>query len=131
MPAQAAFAIPAIRGRIGDKIMSNPRVSFFPLCDLHHAPMRRLILEEMESESTQSFHQCERRDCSRIFRDRYGYSDFADGHFDAFRGSSRICPKCGATLYLAEVDHTRKIETWECTGEKCDYNQEDSSPASR
>ena len=111
--------------------MSNPRVSFFPLCDLHHAPMRRLMREETESEDTQPFHQCERRDCNRIFRDHCGYSDFADGQFDTSRMSSRICPKCGAILYLAEVDHTWKIETWECTGEDCDYNQEASSPASR
>ena len=111
--------------------MSNPRASFFPLCDLHHAPMRRLMIERPEPEDSESFHQCQRSDCSRIFRDGYGYADFADGHLDDSRMSSRTCPACGATLYLAEVDHTRKIETWECTGSDCDYNREDSSPASR
>ncbi len=111
--------------------MSNPRANFFPLCDLHHAPMRRLMLEETESDDTQAFHQCERRDCSRVFRDGYGYSDFSSGQFDGSRVSSRVCPSCGATLYISEVDHVRKVETWECTAMDCDYSHEDASPASR
>ena len=110
--------------------MTNSRANFFPLCDLHHGPMRRLMLDE-NAEDTRSFHQCERRDCNRVFGDHYGYSDFSDGQFDPSRVSLRPCPKCGAVLYIAEVDHVRKIETWECTGKNCDYNEEDSSPASR
>lgn len=42
--------------------------------------MRRLMLDETEDDS-RSFHQCERRDCNRVFGDHYGYSDFVDGQF--------------------------------------------------
>ena len=112
--------------------MSNhPKTIFFPLCDLHDSPMRRVMLEEAASEETQSFHQCERSGCSRIFRDSVGYSDFADGRFDTSRASVRACPVCGNALYLAEVDHLKKVEIWECPGDGCDYNEEDPSPSSR
>jgi len=109
----------------------HPKPKFFPLCDLHHCPMRRIMLEESSSEETQSLHQCERRDCNRIFRDGHGYSDFVDGQFDVSRISSRECPTCGGTLYLAEVDHTLKAETWECAELDCDYTEFTSSPSSR
>jgi hypothetical protein len=109
----------------------HPKTNFFPLCDLHHCPMRRVMLEESPSEETRSFHQCERRDCNRIFRDGYGYSDFAAGHFDASRISSRECPLCAGTLYLAEVDQMLKVETWECAEVDCHYTEDTSSPSSR
>jgi len=110
----------------------HPKMKFFPLCDLHHCPMRRVMLEESAtSEETRSFHQCERRDCNRIFRDGYGYSDFAAGQFDVSRVSFRSCPLCAGTLYLAEVDHARKVETWECAETECDYTDEALSPSSR
>jgi hypothetical protein len=89
------------------------------------------MLEEPPAEETQSFHQCERRDCNRIFRDGYGYSDFAAGQFDASRVSSRDCPLCGGTLYLAEVDQMLKVETWECAEVDCHYSEDSSSPSSR
>jgi hypothetical protein len=109
----------------------HPKTRFSPLCDLHHCPMRRVMLEESSSEETRSFHQCERRDCDRIFRDGYGYSDFAGGQFDASRISSRECPLCAGTLYLAEVDRVRKIETWDCAEIECDYTEDVFSPSSR
>ena len=109
----------------------HPKMRFSPLCDLHHCPMRRVMLEESALDETQSFHQCERRDCSRIFRDGYGYSDFADGQFDAARASYRQCPTCAGTLYLAEVDHALKVETWECAEMECDHTEDILSPASR
>ena len=109
----------------------HPKTRFFPLCDLHHCPMRRIMLEESSSEETQSLHQCERRDCNRIFRDGHGYSDFFDGQFDASRISFRECPTCGGTLYLAEVDHTLKVETWECAEVDCGYTEDIPSPSSR
>jgi len=109
----------------------HPKMSFFPLCDLHHGPMRRVMLEESASEETQSFHQCVRRDCHRIFRDGHGYSDFADGQFDATRASSRECPICGGTLYLAEVDRALKVESWECAEVQCVYTEDVASPSSR
>ena len=110
--------------------MSNHlKTVFFPLCDLHDSPMRRLMLEE--TEDAQSFHRCERGDCSRIFRDENGYSDFVDGRFDASRASVRVCPGCGAALYLAEVDHLKKIEIWECPRANCHYSKEGPSPSSR
>lgn len=109
----------------------HPKTKFFPLCDLHHFPMRRVMLEGSSSEETQSIHQCERRDCNRIFRDGYGYSDFVDGQFDASRVSSRKCAICAGTLYLAEVDHVRKIETWDCAEIECNYTEDVSSPSSR
>ncbi len=109
----------------------HPKIKFFPLCDLHHSSMRRVMVEESESEKGQSFHQCERRDCSRIFRDGYGYSDFADGRFDDSRMSARVCPKCSGTLYIAEVDRVRKVETWDCSEMKCNYTEAASSASSR
>jgi len=112
--------------------MNNPvKANFNPLCDVHHSPMRRVMLEESASESTESFHQCERRDCNRIFRDGFGYSDFGDGEFDASRVSFRQCPACGGTLYLAEVDHTRKVETWECVEIECHHTEDAPSPSGR
>ena len=110
---------------------SHPKTIFSPLCDLHDSPMRRLMLDETKSEGAQSFHQCERIGCSRIFRDSLGYSDLADGQFDTSRASVRVCPECGDALYLAEVDHPKKIEIWECAGVDCDYNEEGPSPSSR
>lgn len=109
----------------------HPKTNFFPLCDLHHSPMRRVMLEESGSEETRSFHQCERRDCDRVFRDGRGYSDFAEGQFDPSRSSFRECPVCGGTLYLAEVDHAQKIETWECAEIECDHSEDVLSPSSR
>lgn len=93
--------------------------------------MRRVMLEESAADEGRSFHQCERRDCSRIFRNGCGYSDFAGGQFDASRPSSRTCPTCGGTLYLAEVNHDLKVETWECAEMQCDYTEDIHSPASR
>ena len=89
------------------------------------------MLEGPSSDETRTFHQCERRDCHRIFRDGYGYSDFADGEFDASRVSNRECPVCGGTLYLAEVDRALKVETWECAEMECDYTEDVPSPSSR
>ena len=110
---------------------NHPKVRFFPLCDLHHRPMRRVMLEGNAAEQTQSFHQCERRGCSRIFRDGHGYSDYAEGQFDVSRVTSRECPTCGGTLYIAEVDRTRKFETWECAKMECNYSEDLPSPSSR
>jgi hypothetical protein len=110
---------------------NRPKTNFNPLCDLHHCPMRRVMLEESTSEGSQSFHQCERRDCNRIFRDGCGYSDFADGQFDASRSSFRECPTCGGTLFISEVDGAQKVETWECAETECVYTEDASSPSSR
>jgi hypothetical protein len=109
----------------------HPKMNFCPLCDLHHCPMRHVMLDGSASEETRSFHQCERRDCHRIFRDGYGYSDFVDGQFDTSRVSSRVCPVCQGTLYLAEVDRALKVETWECVEMKCDHSENVPSPSSR
>jgi hypothetical protein len=109
----------------------HPKMRFSPLCDLHHCPMRRVMLEESASEDQQSIHQCERRDCQRIFRDSHGYSDFGDGQFDASRGFSQQCRICGGILYLAEVNHTLKVETWECAEAECVYTEDVASPSSR
>lgn len=106
------------------------RQEFSPLCDLHHVPMRRVMLEE-DSEQVRSYHACERRDCTRAFRDSNGYSDRIEGEFDDSRASVRICPRCGAVLYLAEVDHSRKIETWECPQKHCDFSEERASPSTQ
>jgi hypothetical protein len=110
---------------------SHPKKQFFPLCDLHHCPMRRVMLEESTSDETRSFHQCQRRDCHRIFRDGHGYSDFTGGQFDASRVSFRECPICGGTLYLAEVDHALKVETWECAEMACNHSAAGPSPSTR
>ena len=110
---------------------SHPNTNFSPLCDLHHCPMRRVMLDESTSEGIQSFHQCDRRDCNRIFRFGHGYSDFADGQFDESRLSYRKCPTCAGTLYLAGVDHALKVETWECAELECDHTEDASSPSSR
>jgi len=110
---------------------NHPKMMFSPLCDLHHQPMRRVMLEGSVSAETQSFHQCERRDCNRVFRDGHGYSDFMDGQFDASRASVRECSICGGTLYLAEVDQALKVETWECAETECSYSEEVASPSSR
>src|SRR5579872_3632614 len=123
------------RGRVeslrGKTMKNDPKTQFSPLCDLHHCPMRRVMLEEPGAQDTQTHHQCERRDCNRIFRGGYGYSDFSDGQFDGSRVSSRECPRCGGILYLAEVDRAQKVETWECTENTCNYTEDASSPSSR
>lgn len=106
------------------------RAQFSPLCDVHHVSMRRVMIEE-ESEKVRSYHACERRDCTRIFRDLDGYTDLIEGGFDHSRASVRKCPLCGAVTYLAEVDRARKIETWECPQSECDFTQEYASPSAR
>jgi ssDNA-binding Zn-finger/Zn-ribbon topoisomerase 1 len=86
---------------------------------------------EEDSEEVRTYHTCQRRDCTRVFRDFDGYTDLIPGGFDSSRGSLRTCPKCGAVLYLAEVDRSQKIETWECPQKECDYSEESRSPSSR
>jgi hypothetical protein len=88
------------------------------------------MLEE-DSEEIRSYHACERRACTRVFRDSFGYLDWVDGKFDASRASVRNCPACGAILYLADVDESRKIETWECPQMRCEFTKEFPSPAAR
>ncbi len=106
------------------------RQQFSPLCDVHHSSMQR-VMREGGSEELRSYHECERHDCTRIFRDSRGYSDLLEGEFDNSRVSARKCPRCGAVLYLAEVDHSRKVETWECPQVGCDFSQADPSPSAR
>lgn len=106
------------------------RQQFSPLCDVHHTPMLRMMLEE-ESEDIRSYHACERRDCTRIFRDSNGYSDLAGEQFDDSRASARACAVCGSVLYLAEVNHALKTETWECPRSGCEYAEESPSPSAR
>jgi len=106
------------------------RQQFSPLCDLHHVSMRRVMLEE-ESEEVRTYHACQRRDCTRVFRDFDGYSDLIQGGFDSSRASVRTCPQCGAVLYLAEVDCSQKIETWECPRKECDFSGDSASPSAR
>ena len=106
------------------------RRQFSPLCDVHHTSMRRMMLEE-QAEEVRSYHACDRRDCTRVFRDSSGYTDWIDGRFDESRAFIRKCPACGAVLYLAEVDHLRKIETWECPRSGCAFSDEFPSPAAR
>jgi len=103
---------------------------YSPLCDLHHVPMRRVMLEE-ELEEVRSYYACERRDCTRIFRDFDGYTDLIRGGFDGSRASVRTCPRCGAVIYLAEVDHFQKIEIWECPQNECTFSEECPSPSAR
>jgi len=103
---------------------------FSPLCDLHHTSMQRMMLEA-DSEDVRSYHACQRRDCSRIFEPSIGYTDRIAEQFDESRASARRCPRCGSALYLAEVDHTLKEETWECPQEACEYSGEDPSPSAR
>ncbi len=102
---------------------------FSPLCDLHHVSMKHVMLEE-DSDEVRTFHACRRRDCTRVF-DANGYSDRAEGEFDATRASVRRCPRCGAAEYLAEVEHSRKIETWECSQAGCDYSEDSPTPSGR
>lgn len=106
------------------------RQQFSPLCDLHHVSMRRGMLEE-DSELVRSFHACVRPDCTRVFRESSGYSDWINGEFDHSRAAVRICSRCGAVLYLAEVDHAKKLEIWECPQNECGSSEECASPAAR
>jgi hypothetical protein len=106
------------------------RQQFSPLCDLHHVPMRRVMLEE-DSENVRTYHACERRDCTRVFRDSDGYSDWIDGRFSDSRVSARACPMCGAVLYLAEADSIGKLEIWECPRDACNFLCEYPSPSGR
>ncbi len=103
---------------------------FSPLCDVHHVPMRRVMLEE-DSEDVRTYHACQRRDCTRVFRDSNGYSDWIEGRFDGSRSSTRVCPRCKAVLYLAEVNHSQKVETWECPRNECSFSEDDPSPSAR
>jgi hypothetical protein len=104
---------------------------FSPLCDLHHTSMQRVVIEEVASKESQSFHECERRDCSRIYREGNGYSDIVDGQFDNSRAHVRVCPACEGVLYLVEVDRVLKIENWECPQMSCNYMEKTPSPSSR
>lgn len=106
------------------------KLRFSPLCDLHHAAMRRVMQQE-DREEVRSYHACERRDCTRIFRDFDGYTDLIRGGFDDSRASAQTCPGCGAILYLVAVDRSRKIETWECPQSGCDFSEEYPSPSAR
>ena len=122
------------RGSKIDPVVSflamTSREQFSPLCDVHYTSMQRMMLEE-DGEEIRSYHICERRDCTRVFRDSFGYSDLIEGQFDKSRAFVRKCPRCGAILYLAEVDQPRKLETWECPRTNCEFSEEFSSPAAR
>jgi hypothetical protein len=114
-------------GRVGIAVMTARR-QFSPLCDLHHTSMQRLMLEE-DAEEIRTYHVCRRRDCSRVFRESSGYSDWIEGAFDQSRVSAKRCPTCGSILYLAEVDHSQKVETWECPQGGCEFSEEFPSPS--
>jgi hypothetical protein len=105
------------------------RQQFSPLCDLHNTSMRRVMLEE-DSDQIRSYHRCQRPDCTRVFRDSAGYSDWT-GVFDESRAVVRRCPTCAAVLYLAEVDHSKKAEIWECPDSKCQFSEEFPSLSAR
>lgn len=125
-PSHAAIRSP--RG-VASSIMASRR-QYSPLCDVHHTAMQGRMLPE-DSAEMQSCHACERRDCTRVFRDSSGYSDWVNGGFDESRALIRNCPACGQILYLAEVDQSRKLETWECPGTGCEFSEESPSPAAR
>jgi hypothetical protein len=108
----------------------TPRQQFAPLCDLHHSPMERMMLDEA-SDEPRSFHACGRPDCTRIFRNFAGYLDFVEGAFDDSRSSIQRCPRCGSALYLAESDRFHKIETLECPHTGCDFSEDHPSPSAR
>lgn len=103
---------------------------FAPLCDLHHTPMQRRMLEE-DTPDIRSFHACGRSNCTRVFREGGGYSDWVDGAFDEDRSNVRPCPTCTTPLYLAAVDHVRKVETWECPQSECEFDEDAASPSGR
>jgi hypothetical protein len=88
------------------------------------------MLDE-ESETVQSYHICQRRDCTRVFRDVDGYSDWVNREFDRSRALARACTACGAVLYLAEVDGLHKIEIWECHQPGCGFTEESQAPSAR
>lgn len=92
--------------------------------------MRRVMLQG-DGEQVRSCHVCQRRDCTRIFRASNGYSDHIDGAFDLSRATALTCPRCGAVLYLAEVDRAKKLEIWECPQRECDFSEESPSPSAR
>ena len=106
------------------------RQQFTPLCDLHHTSMNRMMLDE-DLDEIRSFHACGRQNCTRVFRDSAGYLDYVEGGFDDSRPSIHRCPCCGSVLYLAEVDHSQKIETWECPQADCEFSENHSSPSAR
>lgn len=86
---------------------------------------------EEDSEEVRSYHACERRDCTRVFREMNGYSDWIEGEFNDSRASRQICPHCGAVLFLAAVNRSQKIEIWECPQADCDFSEESPSPSAR
>ena len=88
------------------------------------------MLEE-DTEKVRSYHACVRRDCTRIYRDFDGYSDRIEGKFDNSRASLQTCPRCGAVLYLAVVNRSQKVETWECPQSECDFSEDYPSPSAR
>ncbi|KAA6455966.1 hypothetical protein DYQ86_26130 [Acidobacteria bacterium AB60] len=106
------------------------RKQFAPLCDLHHTAMDRKMIEE-DGEEIRSFHACRRPDCTRVFRDALGYLDRIEGEFDESRASLQRCPLCDSVLFLAEVDHARKLETWDCPQSACPFSAENASPSAR
>jgi hypothetical protein len=103
---------------------------FSPLCDLHHTLMRRMVFQD-DSDESRSYHACGRRDCTRIFPESTGYSDLIEGESDDSRTFTHIFPRCGAVLYLADVEHFLKTERWECPQTGCDFSKEYPSPSAR
>ena len=86
---------------------------------------------EADSAEICSYHACCRPDCTRVFRVSIGYLDRIEGEFDVSRSSAQRCPRCGSALFLADVDHSRKFETWECPQPDCGYAEGHSSPSAR
>jgi hypothetical protein len=118
-----------VAGRIRFTTMTSGQ-QFWPLRDLHHTRMQRMMLEE-DSEEIRTYYACARRDCSRVFRDSVGYTDWIEGEFDDARAAIGRCPSSGDALYLAEVDSHRRVEIWECSGPGCKFSEESPSPAAQ
>lgn len=109
----------------------NPKEQVCLLCSLHSFAMRRVLLEPPTSNLTQSFHHCERRNCSPIFRDGYDDSDLADGqsmHRAFLPGSF---PRVERPSASAEADRVGKVEMWKWAEVECGYSEDLFSPDRR
>lgn len=98
------------------------RFDCIPVCDLHHARMRRaggiLPLEYYGCESDKF--------CTRAYNSLDGYFSMVEGgNPRSSPNNQRLCPEHSAPLLIRVYDPQQQLRRYSCPVETCSYEEEE------